>query len=320
MKICVSNDSFFNFGDLDWGALEALGDVRIYHTHTKDINELARRIGDAEILISDTPADLPNGLIAMCPNLKYISLTSTGYDSVELDVASARGIQVSNIPSYGTASVAQYAISLLLEICGQVGYYSAAVHAGRWSDCGPDTAHVRRLIELDGKTMGIIGLGRIGQAVARAARSLGMEVIAYNRSRSAQGEAVAEYVALDELFRRADVISLHCPANAETAGIINAHTIDMMKPGVIIINNSRGALIDSRALAQALNSGRVYAAGLDVIESEPIARDNPLLSAKNCFITPHISWLPKESRQRVVDCTVENIRAYLRGAPQNVVN
>lgn len=319
MKICVLNDSFFNYGDLSWDGLRELGELSEYHEHTSDFDELVRRAADADIILTDLP-DLPKGLIAACQELKYISVTATGYDSVETELARARGIPVSNVPSYGTASVSQYAISLLLEICGHVSYYSDWVHSGHWYAGGGNVAGKRKLIELDGKTMGIIGFGRIGRRVGAIAKAMGMNIIAYNRSRCAEGEAIAEYVELDELFARADVISLHCPANEATCGIINAESIARMKDGVIIINNGRGALIRSADLAAALESGKVYAAGLDVLEQEPLSPDEPLLKAPHCYITPHLSWLPKESRQRIVDCTVENVRSFIEGRPQNVVN
>lgn len=319
MKISIINDDFFNYGDLSWAELEKLGELEIHRGRTTDLSELIRRVGDAEIIISDLP-DMPHGLIGACPSIKYISLTATGYDSVETELARSRGIPVSNVPSYGTASVAQYAVSLLLEICGHVAYYSERVHSGKWYADSVDVGERRKLIELDGKTMGIVGFGRIGQRVGAIAKAMGMNVIAYNRSRSEEGAKIAEYVSLDELYARADVISLHAPATAATAGMINAESIARMKDGVIIINNGRGALIRSADLAAALRSGKVYAAGLDVLEQEPLSPDEPLLKAPHCYITPHLSWLPKESRQRIVDCTVENVRAFINGAPQNVVN
>lgn len=295
------------------------GEVSVYHDHPDDFNTISERVRDAEILITDLP-DLPKGLIANCPALKYITLTSTGYDGVELALARERGIPISNVPSYGTNSVAQYAIALLLEVCSHAAYYSQRVREGHWHDCGAETVREHRLIELAGKTIGIIGFGRIGRAVGAAAKALGMNVIAYNRSRCAEGEAIGEYVPLDELYARADVISLHCPATEATRGMINRDSIAKMKDGVIIINNARGVLIRSADLAEALKSGKVWAAGLDVVENEPIPPDDPLLTAPRCIITPHISWLTKESRQRIIDCTVDNVRAYLNNTPQNVVN
>ena len=318
MKICVLNDSHFNFGDLSWDALCELGEVSVYHEHADDIEEFKRRALDADIIIGDQP--LPRERIAACPKLRYITLTATGFDGVDVAFARERGIPVSNVPSYGTTSVSQYAIALLMEVCSHTAYFDSRVRQGEWASCFPECAGEHRLIELAGKTMGIIGFGRIGRAVGAVAKALGMTVIAYNRSRCPEGEAIAEYVPLDELFARADVISLHCPANSATIGIINRDSIAKMKDGVIIINNGRGSLIRSADLAEALHSGKVWAAGLDVVEHEPIPADDPLLRAPHCIITPHISWLPKESRQRIVDATAENIRAFLAGTPQNVVN
>ena len=319
MKISVIDGYTENPGDLSWDGLRTLGDVVIYDHSTKDEAEIIRRIGDAEIVVANK-SPISRRVLDACPNAKYITIQATGYDPIDYVYASEKGIPVSNVPTYGTASVAQFAIALLLEICGHAAHHSDAVHAGRWAESGEWTFWDYPMIELAGKTMGIIGFGRIGQNVGRIAKALGMNVIAFNRSRSAEGAEIAEYVELDELLHRADVISLHCPLFPETRGIINRETISKMKDGVIIINNSRGPLVVEQDLADALNSGKVYAAGLDVVSSEPISADNPLLKAKNCLITPHISWVPKESRQRIMDCTVENIRAFQAGKPQNVVN
>lgn len=319
MKISVIDGYTENPGDLSWDGLRTLGDVVIYDHSTKDEAEVIRRIGDAEIVVANK-SPISRRVLDACPNAKYITIQATGYDPIDYVYAREKGIPVSNVPTYGTASVAQFAIALLLEICGHAAHHSDAVHAGRWAESGEWTFWDYPMIELAGKTMGIIGFGRIGQNVGRIAKALGMNVIAFNRSRSAEGAEIAEYVELDELLHCADVISLHCPLFPETRGIINRETISKMKDGVIIINNSRGPLVVEQDLADALNSGKVYAAGLDVVSSEPISADNPLLKAKNCLITPHISWAPKESRQRIMDCTVENIRAFQAGKPQNVVN
>lgn len=319
MKISVIDGYTENPGDLSWDGLRTLGDVVIYDHSTKDEAEIIRRIGDAEIVVANK-SPISRRVLDACPNAKYITIQATGYDPIDYVYAREKGIPVSNVPTYGTASVAQFAIALLLEICGHAAHHSDAVHAGRWAESGEWTFWDYPMIELAGKTMGIIGFGRIGQNVGRIAKALGMNVIAFNRSRSAEGAEIAEYVELDELLHRADVISLHCPLFPETRGIINRETISKMKDGVIIINNSRGPLVVEQDLADALNSGKVYAAGLDVVSSEPISADNPLLKAKNCLITPHISWAPKESRQRIMDCTVENIRAFQAGKPKNVVN
>lgn len=319
MKISVIDGYTENPGDLSWDELRALGEVTIYDHTTHDEDEIIRRIGDAEIVVANK-SPITRRVLDACPGVKYITVQATGYDPIDYNYAREKGIPVSNVPTYGTASVAQFAIALLLEICGHAAHHSDAVHAGRWAECGEWTFWDHPMIELAGKTMGVVGFGRIGQNVGRIAKALGMEVIAYNRSRSPEGAAIAEYVELDELLRRADVVSLHCPLFPETRGMINRETIAKMKDGVIIINNSRGPLIVEQDLADALNFGKVYAAGLDVVSAEPIRADNPLLTAKNCIITPHISWAPKESRQRIMDCTVENIRAFQSGTPQNVVN
>lgn len=319
MKISVIDGYTENPGDLSWDGLRALGDVVIYDHSTKDEAEIIRRVGDAEIVVANK-SPISRRVLDACPNVKYITVQATGYDPINYVYAREKGIPVSNVPTYGTASVAQFAIALLLEICGHAAHHSDAVHAGRWAESGEWTFWDYPMIELAGKTMGIIGFGRIGQNVGRIAKALGMNVIAFNRSRSAEGAEIAEYVKLDELLCRADVVSLHCPLFPETRGIINRETISKMKDGVIIINNSRGPLVVEQDLADALNSGKVYAAGLDVVSSEPISADNPLLKAKNCLITPHISWAPRESRQRIMDCTVENIRAFQAGTPKNVIN
>ena len=319
MKLTVIDGYTMNPGDLSWEQYEKFGELRVFDHYTGDEEEVIRRIGDAEIVIANK-SKVTRRVIDACPNIRFIAVQATGYDPIDYVYAREKGIPVSNVPAYGTDSVAQFAIALLLEICGHAGHHDQAVHQGKWAACGDWCFWDYPMIELSGKTMGIIGFGRIGQAVGRIASALGMKVLAYNRSRSESGAKIAQYVELDELLERADVISLHCPAFPETVGMINRDTIAKMKDGVILINNSRGALVVEQDLAQALNSGKVAAAALDVVSSEPIREDNPLLRAKNCLITPHISWAPKESRQRIMDCTEENIRCFLAGKPQNVVN
>ena len=317
MKIVILDGYTENPGDLSWEGFAALGELTVYErTAAADI---VPRIGDAEIVYTNkTPITAET--LAACPNLRYIGLLATGYNVVDVAAAKARGVAVTNIPTYGTAAVAQFAIAMLLEICHHVAHHSDAVHAGRWT-ANPDWCFWDYpLIELDGKTMGIIGFGRIGQATGRIARALGMRVLAYGSRPSDAGRAIAEYVPLDELLANSDVISLHCPLFPETEGIVDKANIARMKDGVILLNNSRGPLVVEQDLSDALNSGKVYAAGLDVVSTEPIRPDNPLLKAKNCFITPHISWAPRESRQRLMDIAVENLRAFLAGAPVNVVN
>lgn len=265
-------------------------------------------------------APITRETIEACKNIKYIGVLATGYNIVDIEAAGERGILVSNIPTYGTDAVGQFAIGLLLEICHHIGHHSQAVKEGRWEN-NPDWCFWDYpLIELAGKTMGIIGLGRIGRTTGRIAKALGMNVIAYDEYPSDEGREIAQYMDLDRLFENSDVICLHCPLFPSTQGIINKDTIAKMKDGVIIINNSRGPLIVEQDLADALNSGKVYAAGLDVVSVEPIRSDNPLLRAKNCIFTPHISWAPKESRQRLMDIAVDNLKAFLNGTPVNIVN
>lgn len=319
MKIVILDGYTENPGDLSWDALKEFGELTVYDRTPYEDAEIARRIGDAEIVFTNK-VPVSKSTLAACPNIKYISVLATGYNIVDCKAAAERGIPVSNVPSYGTDSVGQFAIALLLELCHHVAHHSEAVHQGRW-ETNPDWCFWDYpLIELAGKTMGIIGFGRIGQTTGRIAKALGMKVLAYSRSVREDGKAIADYVDLDTLLSSSDVIALHCPLFPETEGIINKENIAKMKDGVIIINNSRGQLVVEQDLADALNSGKVYAAGLDVVSTEPIKGDNPLLKAKNCLITPHISWAPKESRQRIMDCSRDNLKAFLEGRPINVVN
>lgn len=320
MKIVILDGYTENPGDLSWHELAKLGELRLYdRTPLDDEAEIIKRIGDAKIVITNkTP--LSKNTLSACPSVAFIAVLATGYNVVDVVAAKEKGILVSNIPSYGTAAVAQFAIALLLEICHHIGHHDHAVHKGAWENCQDFCFWDYPLIELAEKTMGILGFGRIGQTTGGIAKALGMNVIAYDSYQNDRGREIAEYVELDELFARSDVISLHCPLFPETQGIINKSTIAKMKDGVIILNNSRGPLIVEQDLADALESGKVYAAGLDVVSSEPIGSKNPLLKAKNCLITPHISWAPKESRQRLMDIAVENVRAFIDGKPQNIVN
>lgn len=320
MKIVVLDGYTENPGDLSWGELEALGELAVYdRTPVNDEDEIIRRIGDAELVYTNkTP--ITRKVIDACPNMKFISLLATGYNVVDYVYAAQKGIPVTNVPTYGTASVGQFAIGLLLEICHHIGHHSESVHAGNWTNNIDWCYWDYPLIELDGKTMGIIGFGRIGQSTGKIAKALGMKVLAYDNHPNDTGKALAEYVDLDTLLCSSDVIALHCPLFPDTQGIVNKDTIAKMKDGVIILNNSRGPLVVEQDLADALNSGKVYAAGLDVVSTEPIKADNPLLTAKNCIITPHISWAAKEPRQRIMDCAVANAKAYLEGKPINVVN
>ena len=319
MKIVILDGYTENPGDLSWKPLERFGELSVYDRTPYENAEIIRRIGDAEIVVTNkTP--LGREVLEACPAIRFIAVLATGYNVVDVACARERGVPVSNVPAYGTAAVGQFAIALLLEICSHVAHHSDAVHAGRWQSAPDWTFWDYPLIELAGKTMGIIGFGRIGQTTGRIAKALGMSVLATGSRETEAGRAIAEYTDLDTLLRSSDVICLHCPLFPETAGIINKESIEKMKNGVILINNSRGGLVVEQDLADALNSGKVLAAGLDVVSTEPIREDNPLLTAKNCLITPHISWAPKEARQRILDCTAENLRAFLDGKPVNVVN
>lgn len=320
MKIVILDGYTENPGDLSWDQINQFGNLTVYdRTDVTDIPGIIQRIGDAEVVLTNkTP--ITREVMDGCPNLKYISLLATGYNVVDCGYAKEKGIPVSNVPTYGTASVGQFAIALLLEVCHHIGHHSDSVHAGCWSS-NPDWCYWDYpLIELDGKTMGIIGFGRIGQTTGRIARAMGMRVLAYDSFPSESGKSIAEYVKLDALLTQSDVVVLHCPLFPETKEIINRKTIAKMKDGAILINNSRGPLVEEQALADALNSGKLAAAALDVVSTEPIRPDNVLLTAKNCIITPHISWAPRESRQRILDCTETNIRSYIAGSPANVVN
>ena len=317
MKIVVLDGYTENPGDLSWSGFEALGEVTVYDRTPAD--KIVERIGDAEVVIMNkTP--ISRATMDACPNIKYIGVLATGYNVVDVEAAKEKGIPVCNVPTYGTASVGQFAIGLLLEICHHIGAHNESVHKGEWENNADWCYWNYPLIELDGKTLGVIGFGRIGQATGKIAKALGMKVLAYDSYPNDSGRALAEYVDLDTLLANSDVIALHCPLFPDTQGIINKDTIAKMKDGVIILNNSRGPLIVEQDLADALNSGKVYAAGLDVVATEPIKGDNPLLTAKNCIITPHISWAAKEPRQRIMDMSVDNLKAFLAGAPVNVVN
>ena len=320
MKIVVLDGYTENPGDLSWSGLEALGEVTVYdRTSYVDAPIIAERIGDAEIVVlNKTP--ITKATIDACPNMKMIAVLATGYNVVDYEYAKEKGIPVCNVPTYGTASVGQYAIALLLEVCHNIGHHSKTVFEGKWQNHIDWCYWDYPLIELDGKTAGIIGFGRIGQTTGRIAKALGMNVIAYDLYPNESGKAIAEYVDLETVLAQSDVLFLHCNLTPENTGLINKENIAKMKDGAILINNSRGQLIDEQDVTDALNSGKLAAAGLDVVYSEPIKADNPLLGAKNCIITPHMSWGAKEARQRIMNITVDNVKAYIDGAPVNVVN
>ena len=320
MKIVVLDGYTENPGDLSWSALEALGEVEVYdRTSYVESPEIAARIADAQIVVTNkTP--ISAATLDACPGVQMIAVLATGYNVIDCACARRKNIPVCNVPTYGTASVSQFSIAMLLEICHHIGHHDRTVHEGRWEQSADWCYWDYPLIELEGKTMGIIGFGRIGQAEGRIAKAMGMKVLAYDTYPTDSGRAIGEYVSLNTLLERSDVVSLHCNLTPENTGLINRDTIAKMKDGAILLNNARGQLIAEQDVADALNSGKLAAAGLDVVYTEPIRADNPLLRAKNCIITPHISWAPLESRQRIMDITADNIRAFLTGHPQNVVN
>ena len=319
MKLVILDGYTENPGDLSWDGLRELAEVTVYdRTSLTDPAQTIARIADAEIVLTNkTP--LPRAVFEACPNIKMVGVLATGYNVVDIACARERGIPVCNVPAYGTASVSQYAIALLLEACHHIGHHSDAVHAGRWASCPDWCFWDYPLIELEHKTIGIIGFGRIGQSTGRIAKALGMRVLAYDVFPTDAGRAVGEYVDLDTLLAASDVIALHCNLTPENEKIICRENIAKMKDGVILVNNARGQLVAEQDLADALNSGKIAGAGLDAIETEPIAMDNPLLSAKNCVITPHISWAALECRRRLQQTAIENVRAYLAGVCINVV-
>lgn len=318
MKIIILDGYTLNPGDLKWDELQALGDLEIHHR--TPVDKVVQRIGDAKIVFTNkTP--ISKETMDLCPNLEYIGVLATGYDVVDLEAANKKSIHVSNIPSYGTNSVAQFTVALLLELCHHVGSHSQAVQDGEWTD-NPDWSFWKHpLIELDGKTIGIIGFGRIGQRTGEICQAMGMKVLAHsNRKRKELETDTLRYVELDELLAKSDVISLHSPLTEDTEGMINKETIAKMKDGVMIINTARGGLIVEEDLAQALNSGKVAGSASDVVSTEPIEMDNPLILAKNALITPHIAWAPRESRARIMAMAADNLDSYLKGNPKNIVN
>ncbi|MBQ5671840.1 MAG: D-2-hydroxyacid dehydrogenase [Oscillospiraceae bacterium] len=319
MKIVVLDGYCENPGDLSWEPLKQLGELVVYDRTPEDKDEIIKRIGDADVLVGNK-VDITAEIMDACKNLKYITVLATGYNVIDVAAAKERGIPVSNVPTYGTAAVAQHTIGLLLEICHRIGHHDQQVKAGRWENGEDWCFWDYPLIELDGKTMGIIGFGKIGQATGRLAKALGMKVLAAGSRPTDAGREIAEYVEVDDVLAQSDVIALHCPLFPNTKDIICKENIAKMKDGVILLNSSRGGLVVEQDLADALNSGKVYAAAVDVVSTEPIVGSNPLLTAKNCIITPHIAWAPKEARARIMNTTAENIAAFIAGAPINVVN
>ena len=318
MKIVVLDGYTENPCDLSWESFEKFGEFTVYDRTVDDDEIILQRIQDAQIVITNKTPIRKN--VIENSSIQLICVLATGYNVVDVASAKEKGIPVCNVPGYGTASVAQYSIALLLEICFHIVHHSQTVKEGKWANCIDWCYWDYPLIELAGKTIGIIGFGRIGQTEGRIAKAIGMNVLAVDPYPTESGKEIAQYVSIDELYEKSDVISLHCNLTKENEGMINKESISKMKKGVILINNSRGQLVNEQDLADALNEGIVGGAGLDVVSTEPIKEDNPLLEAKNCIITPHISWASKECRQRIMDATSENIEAYLNNNPKNVVN
>ncbi|WNH07582.1 D-2-hydroxyacid dehydrogenase [Thalassobellus suaedae] len=320
MKIVILDGYTLNPGDLSWDTLKKHGNLLVYDRTPFDSEEIIKRIGDADIVYTNkTP--LSEEVIKKAPNLKYIGVLATGYNVIDIVSAKEKGIIVTNVPAYSTISVAQFTMALILEMCHHIGGHSTAVKNGQWTK-SPDFCFWNSpLIELEGKTLGIIGFGSIGQATSKLAQAFGLKILFNNRSKKIELESVTcKQVDLDELFAKSDIISLHCPLIESTQGIINSENIMKMKDGVMILNTARGGLVVEQDLADALNSEKVFGAAVDVVSEEPIKADNPLLKAKNCIITPHIAWAPKEARKRLMNITVENLKAYLNGNPINIVN
>ncbi len=318
MKIVILDGTALNPGDLSYDCIQQFGDVTLYD-QTKGEAQTIERIGDSDIvLVNKVP--ITEAVLAACPSIKLICVQATGYNIVDCEACAKRGIPVTNVPTYGTAAVAQFTMGLILEMCHRIGLHNHSVHQGDWAKSPNFCYWLTPQMELAGKTLGIVGFGRIGQAVGKLAKAFGMKVIAYNRSQCDEGRAIGEYVDLETLFGQSDIISLHCPQTAQTEKLINAQTIAKMKDGAMLVNTARGGLVEESALVAALESGKLRMAAVDVVSQEPMQDDNPLLSTRKCIITPHIAWAPVESRQRLLDCVVENIRAFLNGTPQNVVN
>lgn len=317
MKIVVLDGYCLNPGDLTWDALRAFGEVEV-HERTAPGEAEARARGAALVLTNKTP--LPAAVLERLPDLRYIGVLATGYNIVDVKAAARLGITVTNIPTYGTESVAQFVFALLLELCHHVGLHSDAVRAGEWSS-SPDWSFSKSpLVELAGKTMGVVGFGRIGRAAGRIAEAMGMRVIANDtyQENPSSWEGF-RWAGLEELLRESDVVSLHSPLFPQTQGMINARTLAWMKASAFLINTSRGPLIVDSDLAAALNAGRIAGAGLDVLSAEPPLASNPLLSARNCLITPHIAWATREARTRLMDLAIQNIGSFLSGNPVNVI-
>ena len=319
MKIVVLDGYTLNPGDLSWKGIKAFGVLEVHERTAFDNETIIKTIADADIVLTNkTP--LPKAVLEKATNLKYIGVLATGYNIIDVSAAKELGIVVSNVPGYGTKAVGQFTMALILELCHHVGNHNRAVKKGDWTRSKDFCFWNSPLMELSGKTLGIIGFGSIGQATAKMAQAFGLKVLAYNRSKDFNLESeTLKYVELDDLLEKSDFVSLHCPLTESTEGLINSHSISKMKDGAFLINTSRGCLIVEDDLKIALNSGKLAGAAVDVVSSEPIKADNPLLEAENIIITPHIAWASKEARTRLLQTTIDNIEAFLEGKPINVV-
>lgn len=318
-RIVVIDGYTINPGDNPWDELERLGETTIYDRTPPDAPEaIVERCRDAEVVLTNK-VPIRKETIERLPGLRYIGVTATGYDIIDLEAARARDIVVTNVPVYGTRSVAQYVFALLLELCHHVGLHDHAVKDGEWTRCPDFSFWKRPTLELDGKTMSVIGFGRIGRLVGALAHAFGMQVLAYDvrRGDAPAYEPFAWAPSVRDAFARADAVSLNCAMNADNREMVDAALISTMKPDALLVNAARGGLVNERDLADALNAGRIAGAAVDVVSSEPIRPDNPLLRAKNCIITPHIAWASLESRRRLRDESVENVRSYLEGRERN---
>jgi glycerate dehydrogenase len=317
MKIVVLDGYTLNPGDLSWDALEALGDTTIHEYSAAD--DVVPNAQGADIIMPNK-AVISREVIEQLPDLKYIGVQATGFNVIDLEAASEKNIVVTNIPTYGTPSVGQMVFAHLLNLTQRVAHHAETVREGRWASCRDFCYWDFPLTELMGLTMGIVGYGRIGQRTGDIARAFGMKVLAHDEYIKPADFPDAEFVSVDEIFKRSDAISLHCPLTPETDKLANATRLALMKPTAFLINTSRGPLVDDQALADALNAGILAGAGLDVLSVEPPPMDNPLITAKNCFITPHIAWATRSARSRLLNTLVENAKAWIDGKPQNVVN
>jgi glycerate dehydrogenase len=317
MKIVVLDGGTLNPGDLTWEGVEALGETDIYDRTPPEL--VVERAKDADVALTNKVI-IDRAVMDQLPNLKYISVLATGYNIIDTAAARERGIPVSNIPTYGTQSVAQMVMAHLLNLTQHVGYHAETVSSGRWSRSDDWCYWDFPMIELDGLTMGVVGFGRIGRAVGEVARAFGMRIVAFDEYVPDSGDPEIEMLSYEDLLRRSDVVTFHTPLTPDTEKMLNDETLKLMKPTAFVINTSRGPVIDNAALADALNSGQIAGAGLDVLDVEPPPIDHPLLKAKNCYITPHISWATRSARARLMQTTVDNIAAFMRGEPLNVVN